>query len=208
MTMLSSCNVLPSSLDHNIPSRKISGSYTGCGIGAFLNDGSPNTTSMNSFEGHISREASVIMWFIDFSSVFPASDCDTVGLNGAIPMITWMPFAANSASLDNIIAGTCDTYIQTFASGAKAWGKPLFLRWGHEMNGNWYDWSGYANGSSEAAATKFKNAWIRIHNIFTTTGAGNVTWVWSPNRVSVPQTSWNDMAKILSWQPICRLGGI
>ena len=57
------------------------------------------------------------------------------------------------------------------------------LRPMHEMNGDWYPWSGTTNGNSPAA---FVRAWRHIHDIFAAEGATNVTWVWSINRESVP----------------------
>src|SRR5207244_3541583 len=72
-----------------------------------------------------------------------------------------------------ILAGQYDDYIHSWARAAKAFQKPLFLRFAHEANGNWYPWG----QSSE----DYKKMWIHVHDIFAQEGADNVLWVWSPN---------------------------
>ncbi|HEX9117465.1 MAG TPA: glycosyl hydrolase [Anaerolineae bacterium] len=104
--------------------------------------------------------------------------------HGAIPMVTWAPEAMGGGtnqpafSLSQIINGAYDSYITSWATGAKNWGHPFFLRWGHEMNGNWFPWSETANGNQPG---QFVQAWRHIHDIFTAVGATNVSWVWCPN---------------------------
>jgi hypothetical protein len=97
-------------------------------------------------------------------------------------------------SLKRIAAGDFDSYLRTWASQIKAWGKPVMLRPMHEMNtvgtlkscwGNpafpmtWAtylydtDCATFVNEPQDAV-----NAWRRIVDIFRQEGA-NVTWVWS-----------------------------
>ena len=184
---------LPLSEDDQVPSLKISGNYTGCGIGVFLHDGLPSAGSITSYEALISREVAVVMWFLDFTNYFPTSACDSVHDHGCIPLITWEPRKWDSTeatySLENINAGNCDAYIQTFASAAKSWGKPMFLRWGHEMNGDWYPWSGCNHGNSGA---EYIAAWRRIYATFEAVGAKNVTWVWCPMNYSSTTEVWDN----------------
>ena len=192
---MSSCSQPPSD-DNPVPSLKITGNYDGCGIGTFIQDGMPNAAIISTYETIISREVSVVMWFLDWTYPFPTATCEIINAHGSVPMITWMPMkwadgTDETYSLENIIAGNCDSYISSFANSAKSWGKPVFLRWGHEMNGNWYNWSGYNNGSNEAAVAKYKEAWKRIYITFEALGANNVTWVWCPMNENIPDQPWN-----------------
>jgi beta-mannanase len=82
--------------------------------------------------------------------------------------------------LANIIAGHFDAYITKWAQDSKAWGHPYFLRFAHEMNGNWYPWSEQVNGNR---AGQYVQAYRHVHDIFSAQGATNVTWVWSPDVV-------------------------
>jgi beta-mannanase len=71
------------------------------------------------------------------------------------------------------------------------YGGPLMLRPFHEMDGFWYPWGGTANGNTPR---DFVRAWRHVHRIFDAEGATNVTWVWSVNGLSVPQTERNSIA--------------
>jgi len=124
------------------------------------------------------------MWFVSWSESFPGGLCDLVRAEGAVPMITWEPW---HATVESIATGEFDSYINDFALAARNWGGRLFLRPMHEMNGNWYPWSGFYSGTGEVVA-----AWKRIYGIFSGVGATNVTFVWSINHRSVPSPEgWN-----------------
>jgi beta-mannanase len=58
------------------------------------------------------------------------------------------------------------------------------------MDGFWYPWGGIANGNTPR---DFVRAWRHVHDVFTKEGAANVTWVWSVNALSVPQTRQNSI---------------
>jgi beta-mannanase len=113
-------------------------------------------------------------------------------------MVTWEPWDpgtnANSLKtpsiqpqfrLARIIDGSFDPYIRRFARRAAALRGPLMLRLMHEMNGRWYPWGGTVNGNKPE---EFVQAWRHVHDIFVHEGATNVTWVWSPNHESRPNT--------------------
>jgi len=89
-------------------------------------------------------------------------------------------------SIRYIINGNNDAYITKWALAARAWGHPFFLRFAHEMNGNWYPWSEKKNGNQ---AGEYVQAWRHVRNIFRQQGVTNVSWVWVPNIIisnSVP----------------------
>jgi hypothetical protein len=115
---------------------------------------------------------------------FPTTPLENVRRYGAIPVFSWNSSASPPAldqpgfSLGTLIAGTYDGYIREFALKAKAWGHPFFLRFDWEMNGFWFPWSEGVNGNSPG---QFVAAWRHVHDIFTSVGATNVTWVWCPN---------------------------
>ncbi len=86
-----------------------------------------------------------------------------------------------SIVLTGVVIGKYDSYIRQFATDAKTWGHPLYLRFAHEMNGNWYPWgtgNGNPNGNSPG---DFVATWRHVHDIFTNVGATNVRWVWCVN---------------------------
>jgi len=93
--------------------------------------------------------------------------------------------------LQAIVEGDYDYYIRPFAQAAAAFGKPVLMRFGHEMNGDWYPWSGTRNGGAVSdqygdplkadGPERFVDAFRYLHRVFAEEGAENVLWVWCPN---------------------------
>jgi mannan endo-1,4-beta-mannosidase len=115
---------------------------------------------------------------------FPNQPMDNIRAHGSIPVFSWGAESTPRASaeqpefqLSDVIEGTYDSYVAQFASEARDWGHPFFLRFNWEMNGDWFPWSEKANGN---APGQYIAAWRHVHDIFTAVGATNATWVWCP----------------------------
>jgi hypothetical protein len=159
--------------------------------GAYFGDNS-SALGAKKYDELTGKKMAQVMWFIDWNSEFPSAQCAVLYKNGYIPNITWEPWLysdKNAINLDKIINGQFDEYINGFAEKAKKYGDTLFLRFGHEFNGDWYPWCVSKNGNDPQ---KFKKAWIHIHDIFKKYGADNVQWIWCPNSGSAITASWND----------------
>jgi Glycosyl hydrolase family 26 len=93
------------------------------------------------------------------------------------PMITWQLFQTGwsgpGMSLEAIAAGQYDSYFRSAAQLARTLGFEIMIRPGHEMNGDWYPWSGHPQA--------YVAAWRHIVTIFREEEADNVKWVWAPN---------------------------
>jgi len=165
-------------------------------------------SALDTYSGISNKPPAILMWYQPWSKTGPA-DFDPAAVvalyeRDIVPMVTWEPWDANvgaSAPADpanqptyrlaNIINGNFDPYIHKFAKSVKAVRGPVMIRLMHEMNGNWYPWSGTANGNTPA---EFVVAWRHVHDIFVAEGATNVTWVWSINHESVPVGAGNAFA--------------
>jgi hypothetical protein len=146
------------------------------------------------FEQIASKKVSLVNFFSPFANCpagrscsfykFPTGPMESIREYGAIPAFSWssqsIPSSLNEPNfqLSDVIAGTYDSYIREFAEDARDWGYPFFLRFNWEMNGNWFPWSEGVNGNQPG---EFIAAWRHVHDIFTSVGASNVTWVWCPN---------------------------
>ncbi len=143
------------------------------------------------FEANAGKAASIVhygqSWRRDgVPQPFYPGDHQRVRDHGALPLLDWNPWDSSAGgspsqpdfALARIIAGEHDAYITSWATAARDWGHPFFLRFAHEMNGSWYPWSEARNGN---AAGEYVAAWRHVHDIFRAVGATNVTWVWSPN---------------------------
>jgi beta-mannanase len=149
--------------------------------------------ALDAFEAQAGKRVSILHWgqpwyWNGAAQPFSPAIYEATLQRGAIPLVDWNPWdlAAGGdpdqpdVALRTILSGRHDGYIRAWAAGARAWGRPFFLRFGHEMNGSWYPWSEGRNGNS---AGEFARAWQHVHDIFEAVGATNVTWVWSPNAI-------------------------
>jgi mannan endo-1,4-beta-mannosidase len=117
---------------------------------------------------------------------FPVNEFTSIRSHGSIPFYSWgsqsIPVPSNLSEpnfqLSDVIGGTYDSYIRQFATAAKNWGHPFFLRFNWEMNGGWFAWAEGVNGNQKG---EYVRAWRHVHDIFTEVGATNATWVWCPN---------------------------
>jgi beta-mannanase len=141
---------------------------------------------VNGFEQHARQHTDVVMWFADWAhSDARRRQLDAVSRRGSTPEITWEPWDSTLGprkrqprfSLASIIAGRHDSYVRSWASVLRSFGKTVRLRFAQEMNGNWYPWSEATNGNRPG---QYVAAWRHVHDIFEDEGAANVEWVWSP----------------------------
>lgn len=127
-----------------------------------------------------------LQWYQDWvHGGFYAPYFDAIAARGAMPILTWEPndytitgVSQPQFALATIASGAHDPFIRQFAKSAAAWGKPFYLRFGHEMNGDWYPWAVGVNGNT---SEQYVAAWRHIVDIFRQERATNVRWVWSPN---------------------------
>jgi beta-mannanase len=143
--------------------------------------------TVDAFEQHAGADASIVSWYADWQhNALPlTSQLNATARRGSVPEITWEPWDASKGlyssqpryRLRNIIDGKFDRYVDSWARALAAWHRPVLLRLGQEMDGNWYPWSDYGNGNHRG---EFVQAWRHVHHIFDVAGANNVKWVWSP----------------------------
>jgi ABC-type antimicrobial peptide transport system permease subunit len=142
---------------------------------------------------------------------FPARNCQIISAIGSIPVITWEPWLTDFnkellpgipdesirdiEGLKAISRGVYDTYIDTWAADAKAFGKSIFVRFGHEMNDPYrYPW-----GPQNNAPEDFIAAWRHVVERFRLAGADNVLWVWSPHPAYGLFTEYFPGSDVVDW---------
>nr|WP_310889731.1 glycosyl hydrolase [Clavibacter capsici] len=144
----------------------------------------------------LGESPSIVMSHVDFTHPAPIAGIQSVAARGADSLITWEPWKGG-AGVDQpayanarIIAGDQDAYIRSWGADLAKYGKPVYLRFAHEMNGNWYPWSDGVNGNAPGS---YVQAWKHVHDLVAAQGATNVKWVWSPN---VPYPGSTDLASL------------
>ncbi|MDG2112547.1 MAG: glycosyl hydrolase, partial [Actinomycetota bacterium] len=147
---------------------------------------------IEAFAAAAERLPDVVMVSRDWASGgFDETTADRLSDAGHLPMIAWEPWNHSLAlsgdrlravqpayALSTIAEGHHDDTIRAWASDAADWGRPIALRFAHEMNGYWYPWAESANGNDEG---DYVAAWQHTYDLFIEEGATNVIWVWSPN---------------------------
>ncbi|HLV22974.1 MAG TPA: glycosyl hydrolase [Polyangiaceae bacterium] len=129
-------------------------------------------------------------WGDGDAHAFPHELVHAIWAIGSVPLVTWEPWLSAFTDQDrpahrreheglrDIAAGRYDDYIDAWAAAAAGFGKPIFVRFAHEMNDGYrYPWGPVKNPDPRS----FVRAWRRVVSRFRAAGAPNVLWVWSPS---------------------------
>jgi mannan endo-1,4-beta-mannosidase len=135
----------------------------------------PDAASLTAFSRATGADLAVVSYYAPFGSAFDASAACQVIRMHALPLIQLDP---RNVSVAAIADGRYRGYLTRYAAAVRAFGGPVAISFGHEMNGNWYPW-GYA----DTPPATFVRAWRAIHRAFTAARARNVTWVWTVNGI-------------------------
>jgi hypothetical protein len=155
----------------------------GCLTGVFLAD-LPKSYAIEKFSVDYGKRPALILTFLDWGALPDENVVRDVYDRGSILVVTWEPWRAKekkAIDYDALLAGREDEYIRTFALRMKFIGKTVFLRFAHEMNGDWYPWSGQKIGGE-----KYQRLFRYVRKIFDEVHAENVRWVFSINAENVP----------------------
>jgi Glycosyl hydrolase family 26 len=160
---------------------------------------------MRDWEAQAGRKHAIYTQFLRFphsDGAFPAWDkdpagwasaanfCDAVASVGGTPLLTLEPMQPDLVARNWQPGTPAYDAAQAFAQAAGRWGKPLFIRFAHEMNGSWYPWcewrdknknlerdpgeeSGFTPQDYRAA---YRNVALLLRRL-----APNVALVWCPN---------------------------
>jgi len=139
----------------------------------------------------------IFVYYSPWNEPFSTSFAQTAWDHDAYVLVQLQP---NGVTLASIAAGGSDTYLRSFADAVVAFGHPVILSFGHEMNGTWYSW-----GYSHASPAMFVAAWRHVVRVFRAAGAANVTWLWTVNSIlgaSSSLSQWWPGAAWVNWTGI------
>ncbi len=131
---------------------------------------------------------------------FPRASLEAITEAGAVPCLTWEPMYLGPAgqetaiTLADLLAGGYDAYLRDFARAAAAWGRPLLVRLGHEMNLARYHWAVAPEAYGPESPAAFQRFHRRVVELCRREGAGNLRWVFCPNAESNPHPRWHGAA--------------
>ena len=128
------------------------------------------------FAQGIGRQPNIVMYYSGWTEPFTIPYAQTALQHGATLLVDIDP---TSTSCEAIVAGQQDAFLRAYAQSVKAFGHPVIISFGHEMNGNWYPW-----GWTHTSPAVFVAAWRHVVDVFRQAGADNVTWLWTVNAVN------------------------
>ena len=125
--------------------------------------------------------------FAGWGDTFPWSEAGPLKQKNQTLIIFW---EQNGATLDQILGGVSDAYIQDFATATKNYGGPVIIIPLHEMNGDWNIWDGtYGSNTPKKVVLVYQH----IHDVFMAMNVPNAKWGWAVNNDSVPNTPQNQI---------------
>jgi hypothetical protein len=129
----------------------------------------------------LGRDERIAHLFYAYDDTLPSKITDMP--KNAIPMVSW-----RGTSYEDMLNGRSDSLIRDAARRLAKFDRPVLLRWGWEMNGNWFAWDGSHNNDDPKG---YIASWKYLRKLFDSEGAGNAAWVWSINWNSHPAAAWN-----------------
>ena len=128
---------------------------------------------LSSLNKAIGKKPNMIEYYVPWGQPLNQTWVLNLVNDGILPLIQFEPAKPSTTA---IASGASDAYATTLAETIKNLDVPIVFSFGHEMNGNWFNW-----GTQDTSAADFVKAWRRIHDIFTKVGASKVIWLWDVN---------------------------
>lgn len=165
------------------------------GVIGFSTPGLPkDMSSLATLESKTGIHPGIVSWYTGLGTDFNVTMAATASSNGMLPLVD---MDSDTIPLADIVAGKYDGFFRNYAYAVKKYGGPVAVDFDHEFNGPWWRW-----GEKYQTAAEFVAAWRHMVTVFRQLGAGNVIWVWNPNRSdssTVPLRAWYPGDAYVSW---------
>jgi hypothetical protein len=150
-----------------------------------------NWSEYDQVSKEVGKATNMVGFFQGFDQDFNQNAVQRAWANGRLPMMTWESAPAKTGNdepfvegytNEDIISGKFDAYLTQYAKALTANGMPLVIRFDHEMNGQWYNWS--EASKQQNAPQSYVAMWQHVWNVFQANGANQYAiWDWSPSRI-------------------------
>ena len=163
-------------------------------VGVFEPGATASYAGITEFSRATGAEPGIALYYSGWNDPFQARFAASARARHTIPFIQMLPYGVPLAA---IAAGRSDGYLRSFAAAVRAFGAPVVIGFGPEMNGNWYGW-----GAGRSTPASFVAAWRHVVATFRAAGAANVTWLWTINAVNAahsPLRQWWPGGSYVTW---------
>ncbi len=142
-------------------------------VGVYEKKSPKSYSQVNEFAKAIGREPNLVGYYSGWNEPFQSAFAETAAQHGAATIVQMDP---TGMPLAKVVSGAYDSYLARFATAVAAFGHPVVISFGREMNGFWYTW-----GYHHTPPAVFVAAWRHIVTLFRQHGATNVKWLWQVN---------------------------
>jgi cellulose synthase (UDP-forming) len=139
-----------------------------------LYTGAQSWTPVAQWDSAVEASANLLLYYNGWGEAFDTQYATVADAHGATLVVDLDP--TGKLSVSQIAAGDGDAWLRSYAESVESFGDPVVISFGHEMNGDWYQW-----GHTHASAADFIAAWRHVVDVFRSVGASNVTWLWTVN---------------------------
>lgn len=166
-------------------------------------DGYPLTADrLREVRSNLGLHPSMVVFFLQWpenpeNGHFPWETLHAVDDFDALPCLTWEPMFIRHGEeqvipAEEILGGAYDAYIRNFARSARDYGRPLLIRFAHEMNLSRYHWGVRPEEYGPNAPGIYQEMFRHVVRIFRREQAGNALFVFCPNAESLPHPVWSE----------------
>ena len=130
----------------------------------------------------------------------PVASLEAITNAGGLPVLTLEPMyleadgKERAAPAADILSGAYDPYLTALARDLKVWGKPLIIRFAHEMNLERYHWGTGREAYGPQSPDIYRRIYRHVVSVVRGQGASNVRWAFCPNAESLPHPRWHKAA--------------
>jgi mannan endo-1,4-beta-mannosidase len=146
-------------------------------LGVFADGAPASSDGVTAFANATGARPDVLMYYSGWFEAFQTGFAATAARLGAVPLVQMDPTRVSVAA---IASGRYDGYLSEYAEAVRAYGHPVILSFGPEMNGWWSKPWGYTHTQPAV----FVAAWRHVITVFRALGVQNVTWLWTVNIIN------------------------
>lgn len=153
-------------------------------FGLDVPDGRP--AAVDAVAASVGTRPTVASLFIRYDSTWTARGVQQLAAAGLTPFVTLEPWHVAAGahapdpgdSLAALLSGRFDDALTRQARALATSPRPIYLRFAHEMNADWYPWSMGENGNTPE---QYVAAWRHVHALFARVAPTlQVRWVFAP----------------------------
>lgn len=163
-------------------------------LGVFASGKPSGFPAVEAFGDVVGRNPNLAGYFSGWAEPFDTAFAESLRKHGAAVLVQINPTDASIAAIAN---GTYDEYLRDYADSVKAFGGPVVIGFGPEMNASWSPW-----GYGHVPPSVFVQAWRHLVTVFRQVGADNVTWLWTvqaDQKGTGPISDWWPGADYVTW---------